>query len=541
MLWFLHNNKHKSIILDVLFLLTVHVLFLLPLLKPGITHTHDGVLHMARIAAYSQALADGQFPVRWAGNLNFGYGTPLFIFYYPLPYFLGSVLHVLGTSFTLSFKFLLAISVVAAPVCFYLWMRKLIDPLPAMAASLLYGLAPYHFLDLYVRGDIGELLAFIFIPLVFWAIESSSIIGGTVFYALLILSHNAFALLFSPIFVFYGLIRFGKETIFWKSFVVMIILGLGLSAFFWLPALVEQKYTHSNLFVGSTYKENFSSFAKLLWSPWGFGTKVNQPGDLSPQIGIMGLAFSVLAFALYRKLRSQRTIFIFGAVLLLVGIFFSLRSSFLFWDRISFIQKFEFPWRFTALSVFGTSILTGVALAAQGLRKITFVAIALIILASIPFAITSGDDTKPDSFYLSFPSSTEFGAASTIWSAGDPSAYPKEQISLISGKGSVSDVRKGLRKHTFSVNASMDTVVLDNTMYFPSWTATVDGVKTPIQFQDANHRGLITFSVPKGIHTITVKFMDSPVRALSNALSLLTVLLCVGFLLTKKRLIYSST
>ncbi len=521
MLWLPHNTKKTAIVRSIVLLAVIQLFFLLPLLKPGIFHTHDGILHMARIAAYSQALADGQFPVRWSGNLNYGYGSPLFIFYYPLPYIVGSLFRFLGTSFTGSFKLLLALSFVFAPVSFYIWIRRLATPLAAFAASLLYGLAPYHFLDLYVRGDIGELFAFMIIPVIFWSIEASSVLAGALLYALLILSHNAFALLFSPIFIFYAFVRFGYQKTFWKRFALMLILGLGISAFFWLPALVEQKYTNINLFVGSTYKGNFPSLTQLIWSPWGFGTKVNAPGGLSPQIGLPALFFTLLAIVFSQR---KQKLFLFGFIVLALGIFFSLKTSSVAWDTVSFLQKLEFPWRFTAISVFATGILAALVLSAQKLRGVAILSIPIIILASLPFVQTTGDDTKSDDFYRSFPSSTEFGAASTIWSAGDPSAYPKEPVSVIVGDGKISNLYKGLTAHTFTVNALTNTTILDNTLYFPGWSATVDSKKVPIEFQDANYRGLITFPVSKGNHNIEVRFGDSPIRAVSNIISVASVI-----------------
>src|SRR5207245_2177489 len=96
----------------------------------------------------------------------------------------------------------------------------------AFVGSLLYGFAPYHFLDLYVRGDIAEITAFVFIPIVFLCIEkviqqevkttpliqrirqnSKYLIGGGICYALLILSHNGVSLQFSPVFLLYSYLR----------------------------------------------------------------------------------------------------------------------------------------------------------------------------------------------------------------------------------------------------------------------------------------------------------------------------------------------
>jgi len=50
-----------------------------------------------------QALADGQFPPRFAGSFYNGIGSPIFVYIYPLPYLFGSAIHVLGFSFANSF------------------------------------------------------------------------------------------------------------------------------------------------------------------------------------------------------------------------------------------------------------------------------------------------------------------------------------------------------------------------------------------------------------------------------------------------------
>ena len=71
--------------------------------------------------------------------------------------------------------------------------------------------------------------------------------------------------------------------------------------------------------------------------------------------------------------------------------------------------------------------------------------------------------------------------------------------------------------------------ILDHTQYFPGWRVFVDDVKTPIEFQDQNHRGRITFTVPKGIHTVRVEFGSSPIRTIGNVLSILSGI--IGLLL----------
>src|SRR3990172_9009087 len=100
----------------VFLLIFISFLFLTPIFSPNFYMSHDGEAHVARFAAYFQAFADGQIPPRWAGNLNSGYGTPLFIFFYPLPGYIASLLHIFALNFENIFKLLVAGSFILAPI-----------------------------------------------------------------------------------------------------------------------------------------------------------------------------------------------------------------------------------------------------------------------------------------------------------------------------------------------------------------------------------------------------------------------------------------
>mgnify|MGYP001386799208 FL=1 len=66
------------------------------LLKPGLPTTADLVIHMYRTLEFERAWAPGVLFPRWAPNLAYGYGYPLFIFAPPLPYLFGMILQAPG-------------------------------------------------------------------------------------------------------------------------------------------------------------------------------------------------------------------------------------------------------------------------------------------------------------------------------------------------------------------------------------------------------------------------------------------------------------
>lgn len=520
----------------LIFVLLLSIVFLFPLFAHPFYQSHDGEAHVARFAEYYQAFQDGQIPPRWAGTFNFGFGTPIFIFYYPLPGYVASLLHVFGINFQNIFKLLMIASFIAAPICFYFWAKIFFKKSVALLGALLYGLAPYHFLDLYVRGDVAEMIAFIFVPLVFWAIEKTVktnkvlfIVWGGIFYAALILSHNGVSLMFSPVFLLYALVRSNNKKTFLRI-IVLLGFGLLLSAFFWVPALYEGKYVNAKLFIGNMYKDHFPSLFQLIVPTWGFGTDVKKIGGLSPQVGLLYIGFVITSCVLWFKEKKQKKLLGFWLGIFWAAVFVILPISNIVWQHASLLRLYEFPWRFVGLASFAATVLACFVLEKIKDKKLYIVLCLVLIITSLPFIQIERSISKKDSYYLSFTGTTYYhGEASPIWAAGDPGVFAKQQIEIIRGQGTVDTIQKKTNLHKLHVNAQNNLMVLDNTLYFPGWQVNVDGQKVPIQFQDPNHRGLITFNVPKGKHNVQVVFTESPIRKVADIASLVGIAFVVVF------------
>ncbi len=75
-----------------------------PLLHSGLPPTHDGEYHVIRFYEFDKTLRDGNLYPLWGSDLNFTYGVPLFNYVYPLPNYVASFFHLLGSSFIDAFK-----------------------------------------------------------------------------------------------------------------------------------------------------------------------------------------------------------------------------------------------------------------------------------------------------------------------------------------------------------------------------------------------------------------------------------------------------
>src|SRR3989338_8602106 len=149
----------------LLLIIALSFVTILPLLGIGFFPMHDDT-QPARLYEMAQALADGQFPVRWVRDLGYGYGYPLFNFYAPFPYYIGALFYLLGLGAISSAKIMMGIGMVLSGITMYLLVKKITSRVDtAIVASCAYLLAPYHASLLYVRGAVGELYAYAFLPL----------------------------------------------------------------------------------------------------------------------------------------------------------------------------------------------------------------------------------------------------------------------------------------------------------------------------------------------------------------------------------------
>ena len=521
------QQKGHNFYLFVIIIVTVCIFFLWPLFRQGFYVTHDSEPQLARMTAVYKAVVDGHIPARWAGDLNYRYGIPSPNFFFPLNGYLNTLLHLIGFSFQDSYKILMGVSLIASTVFFYLWMTELFGRKIALLTSFFYGLAPYHLLDIYVRGQLGEMLAFVFIPLVFFFIERNkkmpttrNIILGAVSYALLVLSHNVLGLVFSFIAALYIIVCSWKK---WKQIAIsasMMFFGLLLSSFFWLPALYENRYINSELFVGGFFRDHFINPSRLFYAPWGFGSDINKLGGLAPYIGVIQgflLLSSTFVFITSQKKRSM----VFWFFITVFSIFMTLPLSSFLWESVNFIEQFQFPWRFLAIVSLSGSVLIGHVLSVLRPYALPVFLTFCAVLLSFPLVKVHSFTDKPDQFYLRYSGTGAYhGESTTIWTAGDASLFPKAPIEIIDGKGGVANYYRKTQEHQFSVQADSPVKIVDNTTYFPGWHVYVDGVETPIEFQDANHRGLITFNVLQGKHAVSVIFEETKIRLLADTLSI---------------------
>lgn len=536
-------------------LLLIVALSLIPALailsNPLLFHSHDGPAHLAKIAGYHQALTGGQFPVRWASGFNYGYGSPVFVFTYQWPYLLSAAFLIAGFGLVSAFKLGLLLGLLSAGVFMFLAAKQFFkDSRKALLSALFYQFYTYHLALIAIRGAYGELWSYAFAPLPLLGLahiyrhhNRKGILITALGSGLLLISHNTVSLsYYIAAALFTLLVLDGLKQ---KSLAAFgLLLGLGLAAFYWLPVLYEKQFTYGDLFVKDMYLNHFPK----LWQffiPNPANRSFGLVGDVPVQIGLPWLlGLGIGAFLLIKKKldRFYKRLLCWCLLIFFFCLFFMQPVSAPLWQRFSILRSFQFPWRLLSPLGLGLSLSAVSFFYVLPLKKNRFFfALLIISLGSTVYYWRPllGYDRVDEQYYWRYPlNSTYFGEANTIWAGNPPDAYPSTRLDIIDGEGEIKDPLFKQTVHQYQIVAASEINILDRTLFYPGWKVYRGGREIPVQFQDPEYRGLITFRLPAGEHQISVHFEKTKDRLFAELISLVSAAIWLTILVRPQKFPY---
>lgn len=537
------------------------------LLKPGYYNMHDD-MQMVRQLEMEKCLKDGQIPCRWVPDLGYGYGYPLFNFYPPMPYFVGQIFRFFGSSFVVSAKLTAALQIILTGIFMFILASSIFGNLGGLISSVFYIYAPYHALNIYIRGAMNEAWAAVFFPLIFYFSKELIIkkkfwylIGLSVSFAGLLLSHNPMVLTFTPFFFFWCL--FWLFSISKKNLVNRIIFlsvsgvsALALSAFFTLPAILETKYVQIESMFTNYYNfsVHFATFNQLFFSNfWGDGPSVWGPEDgMSFMIGYLHWIIPCLIFLyfIFNSFKNKKIDKKFLPVILLIvlglfSVFMIHNKSTFLWLIFTPIQKIQFPWRFLNHTVFLFSLSVGIipyVLSKFFSNKKINLIISLILLISV-FALNvnyfhplkSGPLTDKQKFSgLAWTNQITSGIYDYLpktakIAAKGPAGNFIDEIDPKDEKVKIFGTKKGTDWLLFNLILNKKSKVTVAQIAFPNFEIMDNGQK--INYAIDPELGRMVLNLDSGEHQIYIKLKNTPIRSISNIISLIAWTLLISFLL----------
>ncbi len=439
-----------------------------PFLLPGyFWGANDARHHVYFLFEYDRSVQDGIWWPRWSPDFAFGYGYPFFNIYGPLSHFLAELLlHFLHVDHVTAIESIFVLSIVGSATSMYLYIRSWQGRNAALVAALVYVYIPYHLLNLYVRANLAESMAFVWLPLCLWAARQSVLRPAyrwfatlAVCYAGLLITSNLIFVLFTPLLACYLLTLVlvysrPKNTLLvqpkwpigqWIRSALLpgfgLLTGLALGAIFLLPLIAERQYVLQEQWFDGRYdfRGHFVYFWQLFNPAWGFGTSQVGPNDtVSFQLGMAPLILTVIGVMLvWPVVRRQRWEILCFLGIGLVATFVGLQWGAFLWDLplIGGILAFaQFPWRWFALTALCLSVVSGLVVherlvPATAYPTVPIVAvIALILLSSYTYLQVEIKEPAEGPVSLAglmrFQQSSDEMTGSTAWVKAIPTWSP---------------------------------------------------------------------------------------------------------------------
>ncbi len=523
---------------------------LLPFFNARFFYTQDYIF-VARLNQMSTALAQGQFPVRWAPDLRFG--EPIFNYYAPLPYYIGALVHLLGFNFLWTAKILFMLASILSAITMYIFIKELFGKKVALVSSVLYTYAPYRAVDIYVRGSLSETWVFIFFPLIFYCclkVAKQTSVRNGIFLALslsgLFLTHNVTTLMLLPFLILWMgyLIWQSKNLKGLLGFAGAGILGIGLAAFFLLPAFLERDFIQTKyLTVGYfNFRAHFVAIKQFFSLFWGYGSSVWGPNDgLSFQVGAVNwviLLVTAILTVVFRKNKKLLAMSIFLGISFALSIFLQHNKSAFIWEAFPMMAFIQFPWRFLAISIFIVAIAGGAITPLITKKQNLFIGLVIVVSMIATISYFKPKEYSDDAFFDKFVNKDKMrqGIDLTkdylpIWVQtvdGPVFDTPK------SDKGNivVTNVKRSSTSLIANIKASDESIIEAPITYFPGWEVRAND--RMIVQENPSNMGLIQFKLPKGNFNVKIELKDTPVRTAGNWISLVSIAVAAGLLVIRK-------
>ncbi len=524
--------------------------------------SHEWDRYLARLVEYVRNWRDWQLFPRWCPDCYGGYGSPLFDFQPPGVFAPSAIGVLLGLGINTAYKVTMALAACVGGLGTFLLVRGETDRSDAaVVGALAFVFAPYQCMNLFMRGDLSEVVALSLFPMTFWLyrlllrapLERLPAIGfaAMLCHAGIVLGHTItgqWTTEILAVFLLPGAIGALRRREFRRVLVGLATLtaSMGLSAIYVIPALIEKKLVYLERITTGYFEATrhlvpawrFFRFWFYEFVEDGFdGDKVRMPFFVGVPV-VLGL---LLAGWLLLKKRSRPGLWKalpwwlgFAVVLWIMT-----PQSARVWRFLPLAGFIEFPWRLLGSASLLGAAAVGVTWAAavprESRHRIRWAvgAAGLTILTAVPMDRVSGY-IGPDGLRLT-AADVQRPVDQGMTSADehlprvvtDVPKGPRKQL-WTRGSGQVEVVVSQLAGTTYGVHLDARRAPADVDLavnWFVGWKVKTSSGPAPIELQ-TSPKGLLRLHVPApGIYEGRVFFDGTPARTAGTAVSLFFLLL----------------
>jgi hypothetical protein len=521
----------------------------------------DALFHISRYFSVLRGWQDGQIVPQTDPTFLSGIGHSWNIFYGPLPAYIVAVVFRLILNWQFAIALVMFAAVLAAGIFAYRFSKEIFAKLKwgsaaALVAAIIYIWSPYLIIDLYGRAAIGEVFAFVFMPLVFhglWRLANNAknclpllVIGM----AGLVLSHSlsvVIAVVFGLVFL---LLNLKKLIQVWRLAALCILVAalivFGLTAFFTLPFI-------ENMSLG-IYAINNDWFVENIMYFNAESINNNRLTLENPNLGtrnfsfylVVILAIAAALFAVFQKPKEKVKTDIRN-YLILLGLALILTTTLIDWRLIpSALYTIQFPTRFMGLASLLGAIAAGYGavwlvqkIKLRGLKIFGIATFLVIVIAAGLTRIPWDVDRNTEADNLSTTTNTGLNEYYTMGFLKDgfsTQLADSDWQYIVHGNAEIGDFESSPNSSTrqFTVNTQSESTIELAQVYYSGFQA-IDAAGDQLPTTYSNN-GLVKITIPAGFSgTVISKFGNDTITITGLILTILTSLTIVLFYIIKKQ------
>jgi len=519
---------------------------------------------------FTGALKEGIIYPRWT-SLNFwGYGSPTFILYSPLSFYLVAFFNVFTGSIITAMNITKFLSLFLSATGMFFLLREFYSERIALLSSSFYILFPYTIFGLYLLGGFASTISFMwFSPILLFThryLERrryKCIFYAGACYGGLILTHllNAYMFTFVIVtFIIYMSIV-NKRSKSMISIFVLITTGLLISAAYILPLVYEKQFLNIRGFIGEGGGFHFADFFILPNMTIKQDPSLLWPVYYNTFVFYVFFFITLLCLFLYQTLRLRNievvekakavTNFFFGVAAVSIFLLFGV-STFL-WETIPFFKYIQFPGRWFHITAFAVIFLSAVTFLTPDIirnkkKSYSFIFAMFIIILFSSCLILDYKYIK----YACLFTEQELLPVRTVdlthehlpaWvniNKIDKDDNRQEKVIIKEGEGKAAIEIWQSAEKIIEITAKNQLSLRIRIFNFPGWQAYIDGSNKELRTEE--NTGAMLIDIPEGHHFLKLTFEDTPIRYFSkwisffSLMSVVTIFLidCLKILLSKK-------
>ncbi len=565
------KNKLKTLTKDkgiyILLIILIALFLSAPLYTRGFYTAHDTVCHISRNYATNSGLLSKQFPPLIEPSFVKGFGYAWNIFYPPLETYINAIFSIFA-SLVDALKLTIILSIALSGISMFALLKKITkNNALSLLAAVTYMSAPYFLSDIYVRAAMGEVIAYVFFPLLFYGLYDIFYDKGKQNYFLtigalgIILSHNISALMAVIISFLFVLLNIKKlfcknsRLQIWKKLIINGIFIILISLFFYGPFFEHKFATDYSIYTNQTDKEGFINNtiypSQLFFSKTQYGSAYTLDQNMinksmSFELGlpiIIALLFTPIVILKIKK--ENRLLYI---ATLCTGLLFALMATLIFpWKYLPLVPSvMQFPWRFLLVSAFTLSIIASVNIyyILDNIKIENFYIILILIL------LYSGNYIKntveyDTEFNISFLyNNTELSTQQCGYQyeylptkAHSNLAYINQRsngIVVTSGTATIENEQKDESNMTFTIKESCENTTLELPyIYYLGYTIKVNDSK--IDYTESDN-GFIQITIPAyDSASVEVTYTGTSLEKISFAISIISSICFIVYIIYKEK------